>query len=216
MELWTQWTQLLETCLSLLVTQFGLSQALAIILLTLLARSLMMPVSLSAAYKMHLNKQRLERVQPELEALRRRYKDKPQVMAEKTLALYRKYDIRFMDRLSLMSAGAQTVFGIGVFQVLNRISLSSKFLWISNLAKPDLLLTVITGLLMLLGMALMPGATADASMLMMLAVSVVISVIAVAALPSALGIYWATSNAVTIIQSLALRGLIARHSRVKA
>jgi YidC/Oxa1 family membrane protein insertase len=63
---------------------------------------------------------------------------------------------------------------------------------------------------MMLGMALMPGATHDASMLPMLAIAVAVSVFAVAALPSALGIYWATSNAVTVLQTLALRVMLAR------
>lgn len=66
---------------------------------------------------------------------------------------------------------------------------------------------------MLAGMALMPGATQDTSMWLMMAVALLVSVIAVAALPSALGIYWATSNAVSLVQTLALRGLMFRSSR---
>jgi len=67
--------------------------------------------------------------------------------------------------------------------------------------------------IIVLGMALIPGTSTDPSMLPMLAIPVLISVIAVAALPSALGIYWATSNAVTVAQTLALRGLLARQRR---
>jgi membrane protein insertase Oxa1/YidC/SpoIIIJ len=42
----------------------------------------------------------------------------------------------------------------------------------------------------------------------------VISVIFIAAMPSALGIYWATSNVCTVLQTLALRGLLARQARL--
>jgi membrane protein insertase Oxa1/YidC/SpoIIIJ len=37
-----------------------------------------------------------------------------------------------------------------------------------------------------------------------------VSVLNTATLPSAIGLYWATSNALTVIQTLALRSLLAR------
>ncbi len=56
MELWTMWTHTLETGLGFFTTYFGLSEGIAIILLTLIARGAMMPVSLTAAYRMQKNK----------------------------------------------------------------------------------------------------------------------------------------------------------------
>jgi hypothetical protein len=50
MELWTMWTNILESALGFFITYFGFSDAVAIILLTLLARALMMPFSLTSAY----------------------------------------------------------------------------------------------------------------------------------------------------------------------
>lgn len=216
MELWTLWTHALEASLSLLAVHFGLSEALTIIVLTLIVRASLMPVSLTAAYRMQKNKEAMERIKPKIEELRNTLKDNPRELAAGTMALYRENGIVFIDKLSLLNVFAQGVFGLGVFQSLNRVMFSSRFLWISNLAKPDLWLTVVVTVLMLLGMLLMPGATSDTSMLIMLAVPVVVSVIAVAALPSALGIYWATSNAVTLVQTLALRGLMARRGRIAA
>lgn len=216
MELWSIWTHLLEANLGFLAAHFGFSEAVSIIVLTLIARAAMMPVSLAAAYRIQKNKEALERIKPALEELRQTFKDNPSELATRTMALYRKNGISFMDKVSLLNIGSQGVFGLGVFQVLNRMVFSSKFLWISNLAKPDFLLTVLVGALVLLSLVLMPGATADTSMLLMLAIPVLISVVAVAALPSALGIYWATSNAVTLVQTLALRGLLARQRHLAA
>lgn len=210
MELWTLWTHTLDAALALLAANFGLSEALTIILLTLMVRLSLLPVSLTSAYRMQRNKEAMERIKPQLETLRKALQDQPRELATQTLALYREHGIVFMDKLSLLNLVSQSVFGIGIFQSLSRTVFQSKFLWIASLAKPDLWLTVLVTVLMLLGMALMPGATHDTSMLLMLAVPVVVSVVAVAALPSALGIYWATSNAVTLLQTLALRGLLAR------
>lgn len=212
MELWTLWTHTLDAALALLAANFGLSEALTIILLTLMVRLSLLPVSLTSAYRMQRNKEAMERIKPQLEALRQTLQNQPRELAAQTLALYRQHGIVFMDKLSLLNLVSQSIFGIGLFQSLSRTAFQSKFLWIASLAKPDLWLTVLVTVLMLLGMALMPGATHDTSMLLMLALPVLLSVIAVAALPSALGIYWATSNAVTLLQTLALRALLARRT----
>lgn len=210
MELWTIWTHLLEAALGFLGAQLGFSEAVSIIVLTLIARGALMPVSLTAAYKAQKSKEAMERIKPALEALRATHKDNPSELAAQTMALYRQNGITFMDKVSVLNMGSQGIFGLGIFQVLKRTVFNSRFLWIPNLARPDLALTVLVGALMLLGTALMPGATGSTSMWLMIAVPVVISIIAVAALPSALGLYWATSNAVTVLQTLALRGLLAR------
>lgn len=216
MELWTMWTHALEAGIGLIVAQLGLSEALAIIVLTLIARAAMMPVSLASAYRMQINKQAVARLKPKLEALRERLKADPAELARQTMALYRDNGVRFVDKLALLNIGSQSVFGLGIFQALNRMSFHSKFLWIAHLAKPDLWLTLLVGALMLLGMALMPGALHETNMLLMLAVAVIVSVVAIAALPSALGLYWATSNAVTVLQTLLLRVLLARRSAASA
>lgn len=216
MELWTSWTQSLATILGYLASHFGLSEAMAIVVLTLIARIILMPVSLASAYRLQKNKDVIERLRPALEELRKQFKDDPAALAQKTMALYREQGVIFIDKVSLLNISSQGVFGLGMFQCIRRMAFSSKFLWIANLAKPDYWLTGLVAGLMLLGMILMPGASANSSLLLMYAISLVVSVVAIAASPSALGVYWATSNAVTAVQTLVLRGLLARRTRLSA
>lgn len=213
MELWTLWTHALQAALSGLGLYFGLSEAAAIVLLTLLVRVGLMPVSLPAAYRMQMNKEAMLRLKPQLDELRRTCKNDARERAARTMALYRDNGIAVVDKLTVLNLFTQGAFGLGLFHTLKRMVFSSKFLWIPDLAKPDLWLSVVVTALMLAGMALMPGATSDPSVLLMLMVAVVVSALAVAALPSAIGVYWATSNAVTLLQTLALRGLVARQRR---
>jgi len=126
------------------------------------------------------------------------------------MRLYREHQVRLLDRWAFANIGTQGVFGVGLFQTLSKAAFSSKFLWISNLGRPDLLLTVMVGALMLLGMALTPGATAEPSMLAVMVISVVVATVTILALPSAVGLYWATSNAVTVLQALLLRLVLQR------
>lgn len=213
MELLTAWTHLLDAGIGLIAAQLGLSEAVAIIVLTLIARAAMMPASLASAYRMQLNKDAVARLKPALEALRERLKADPAELARQTMALYREIGAQFIDKLSLLNIGSQSVFGPGIFHALNRMSFHTKFFGIANLAKPDPWLTLLVGAPMLLGMTLMPSVPHETNMLPMLAVAVIVSVVAIAALPSALGLYWAMSNAATVGQTLALRGLLARRQR---
>jgi YidC/Oxa1 family membrane protein insertase len=131
-------------------------------------------------------------------------------MATETMRLYRENKIRFMDRMSIMNIGLQSVFGLGFFHVLRKMGSASRFLWIGSIAKPDVALTVIIGVLMLLGSALMPGLRLEPSTILMILLPAVLGIIAVATLPSAVGLYWAASNGFTVLQTLALRGLLRR------
>jgi YidC/Oxa1 family membrane protein insertase len=213
MQIWHLWTSLLAQGLAFLGAHFGLSEAVAVVVLTLLIRLALMPLSLTAAWRAELKKQKMKLLKPELDALKEQHKNDAAQLTAATMALYREHGVTLLDRITLASMGSQSVFGLGLYRVLRDAGFSSKFLWIASLARPDVWLTVLVGALMLLGMALMPGAVgsgAEPSMLIMLGISVVVAVVTIAALPSAIGLYWAASNSVTLLQTLALRGLLRR------
>lgn len=77
MELWAMWTHLLEAGIGLLAARLGLSEAIAIIVLTLIARAAMLPVSLVSAYNMQVNKEAIARLKPALDPLRERLEGDP-------------------------------------------------------------------------------------------------------------------------------------------
>ncbi|NTW85226.1 MAG: membrane protein insertase YidC [Holophagaceae bacterium] len=210
MEIWSMWTQFLQASLGFLSAHFGLSEPVSIITLTVVARMALMPLSVAAVYRSQKSKEAMERLKPQLETLRETYKDDPSELAARTMALQRANGISFFGKVSVLNMGTQGIFGLGVFQGLKQTVFSSRFLWITTLAKPDVALTLLIGALMLLTPALMPGATANTSMLVMLAIPVLVSLFFIASLPSTIGLYWATSNALTLVQTLALRSLLAR------
>ncbi len=212
MSIWHDWTALLAHALDFFTTQFGVTEAMAIILLTLLVRAVLMPVTLTSALRMEANKQKMKLLKPELDALKLRYQHDPNKLAGETLQFYRDHKISLLDRLTIASLGTQSVFGIGLLQTLGKASFTSKFLWIANLGKPDVLLTVLVGAIMLLGMALAPGAFNEPSMLLIMCVAVLATAAGMLALPSAVGIYWATSSGVSVMQTLLLRHVVKRRA----
>ncbi|MDQ2076259.1 membrane protein insertase YidC [Marinimicrobium sp. ABcell2] len=211
MDIWTAWTALLEYGITLLSTQLGLSEALAIIAFTLLARLALMPLSFRAAYDTYQNQAAIRSAKPEIERLKEVYKDNPPELAKRTMALYKKRGIKFLGKSMVFNIGSQGVLGLGLFHTLKNMTFSSKFLWITNLAKPDVILALAVGALMFAGMLLMPGSAEQASLLIFL-IPVAISVFVLVSFPSAIGIYWAASNFATLGQSLYLRHVVKREA----
>ena len=212
MEIWSFWITFIANSIDYVSTYFGVSQAIAIILFTLLARLVLMPISLKSSYEMHKNKQALEKVRPEIEQLKQRYKNNPAEIRKRTLALYKQHKIKFLDRSSILNIVSQGSLGLGVFQTLKNATLSSKFIWITNITKPDLILAFIVGALTFMSMLMMPSIAEQQSVLLFL-IPAVISTIVLLSFPSALGLYWAASNVAAITQTLVLRTIIARQSK---
>jgi len=107
MGVWTLWTDGLANALEFLSTQSGLSQAWAIAILTIAARLAIMPVSIGATLRAGRNRERLEALKPELNALRDRLKDDPRALTQQTMALYRQNGICFLDRLTFANLVSQ-------------------------------------------------------------------------------------------------------------
>ncbi|CAN5235196.1 hypothetical protein BH09PSE6_BH09PSE6_01790 [soil metagenome] len=212
MELWHLWTSWLASGMAGLSAQFGLSEAMGIIAMTLLVRAGLMPFSLTAALRMEANKTRLKAIKPELDALKLRLKNRPAELGPAIARLYKAHGIRFFDRLALANIGSQSAFGIGIYQAIGKSGFGSPFLWIGTIARPDVWLTALVAVLMAIAMGIAPGAFAEPSMLVMMGVAVIIAVVSIAAMPSAVGLYWASSNVASVVQAVVLRGIVARRA----
>jgi YidC/Oxa1 family membrane protein insertase len=215
MEIWHLWTHAIAHVLGLATSQFGVSEAIAIIAVTLAARLAMFPLSFASAYKAQKNKVSMMRIKPQIEQLRERLKSDPAELARQTMTLYRDKGIHFFDKTTVLNMGTQSIVGLGFFQALKNISFNSKFLWITNIGKADIFLSIIVGALMFASMSLMPGAVEQSSLLLLL-IPVLISVFALISFPSAIGLYWATSNLVTVMQTLVLRWMMSRQTHLRA
>lgn len=212
MEFWTFWTEFLANSINYISVQFGLNEAISIILLTLFLRIILFPLSYSTAYNGYKNKTTMLKLKPELDHIKEKYKNNPSEIMQKTMSLYKKHKITLFPKSTIYNLVLQGAFGIGAFQAIRNMTLSSKFLWIANIAKPDILLAILVGILTFLSMSLMPG-SAEQNMTLIFMVASIISVVVLISFPSGVGLYWATSNLVAISQQLILRIVISRERR---
>jgi len=214
MNIWTLWLDTLGNALAFLSTDLALGAGVAVIGLTLLIRTVLLPITWSLAYRASIRQRQLAQLRPELERLKTVYKESPELLMQHTLALYRQRGLSFVDSRSLIGALVQMPLLLGMFQALrDGAGLASRFLWVTNLARPDVLLAVIAGLTTALLMNANPDLPENMRALLVI-VPAVITTVAALQFASALALYFATTNCFSAAQTMGLRFVIARRIRL--
>ncbi|MDP2741079.1 MAG: YidC/Oxa1 family membrane protein insertase [bacterium] len=194
---------------------------IAVILLTIIIRFILYPVSVKA-----LNSQRsIQKLQPKIQEIQKKYKDNKEQLAKETLELYRKEKINPFSGLFLaiiqlpILIALYTVFWKGLNPeelsvlykfVLNPGQINAVFLGIIDLSKPNFIFAVLAGVLQFFQTKMLtPPKTIekknepDFSQMMqkqMLYIFPVLTVIILLNLPSAIGLYWIVSGIFSIGQ----------------
>lgn len=184
----------------------------AIILLTILVRLLLYPLT----YKGFHSMQKLSQIRPKLEEIQKRYKDDPRRLQEELLKLYRTEKVNpFSGCLPLL---LQLPVFIALYQVL-LVSVELRHapfgLWIRDLSSPDTLFTLrpfglslpfrplplAMGITTYLQQKLSPSpATLDPAQRMIMNIMPVFLTIISYGFPSGLVLYWFISNLFSIAQ----------------
>ena len=116
-----------------LVKNYGV----AIIILTVILKALLAPLMMNSMK----NSQKMQTLQPKLKELQVKYKDKPEMLSQKTMELYRKAGVSPVSGCLPMLL--QMPFLFAMYQLLDRMFelKGASFLWIKDLAMPDALIT---------------------------------------------------------------------------
>lgn len=213
MEIWNQLLNFISESLSLLSTHFNGDQAMAIIAFTVIIRLVLMPIQIKSTIQMAKNKQALAKIKPELDQIKTKYRENPKAMFNHSNELYKKHDIRMFDRYSFANLFSQGVIGIAMFQTVKNFLLHSPFAWIANIAKPDVGLALVVGMLTYVATIVTPGMAEQGNTLLVL-LPAILSIVVVSTFPSALGLFWATSNLAAIMQSFIAKLLMKRKEQL--
>jgi YidC/Oxa1 family membrane protein insertase len=130
---WAKWVS--ELLLTVMITLHGWvkSYALAIIIMTIIIRSLLWPLQNAATKSMR----KMAKLSPIMNELREKYKDDPQRLNQETMKLYKEYGVNpFGGCLPML---VQIPIFFGFYGMLDKaIELrNSSFLWVRDLSQPD-------------------------------------------------------------------------------
>jgi YidC/Oxa1 family membrane protein insertase len=210
---WTMWLDVLRGLLDALSSGVGLGLGLAIITATLLLRAALLPISWSVAYRSCVRQKRLMRLQPQLQRLKEKHPDRPDLYMQQMMALYRKHDLTLVDGRSLLGALAQMPLLLGMFQVLRSVGEGTRFLWVQSLLRPDTWFAIIAGATTALMIMVNPDVPEHLRIIMIIVPSVIAIVVALK-FSSALAVYWTASNCFSALQTVILHAVVRR--RLKA
>jgi YidC/Oxa1 family membrane protein insertase len=212
MQLWNEWLDLIRWLVEAASVPTGLGLGLGIVAATLALRAALLPVSWTVAYRGQVRQRKLLRLKPDLERLKTLYAGDPELYTRRLLALPKKPGVALVDGTSLIAALAQWPVLLGMFQVLRASGAGARFLWVTSLARPDVVLAAVAAITTAAMGFFNPDIPEQLRWLMIVLPSVV-AFVAALHFCSALAIYWATSNCFTIAQMRAVRFVVERRVR---
>jgi YidC/Oxa1 family membrane protein insertase len=198
-------TETLIALLSSLTLHLGGSLGCAILALSFGVRVALMPLTLRLARRMLKNQEIALTLKPEIDALKKRFEKKPEKLFEEMQKVYRKHNYKPFDLPAVLASFAQLpIFGIVYNAIKTSVQSGPAFLWIRTLASPDFLLTF--AILALTGVsAYYAPSASEMAKTTLIYIQIAVTFFIVWKLAAGLGLYWAASGAVGLVQNLLLR-----------
>ncbi|HZZ19182.1 MAG TPA: YidC/Oxa1 family membrane protein insertase [Opitutaceae bacterium] len=198
-------TDFLVSLISFLDQVLGGSLGGAILLVSFSVRILLLPLSIRLARRARRNQALALSFQPEINAIKKKYENKPERVYEETMKVYKKHGYSPFDTVAMLGGFMQfPVFGLLYRSIKRALASSRPFLWIKSLSVPNVVLTLVILSLAGLTVYIAPSASEHVRA-MMVVVSIIITSLIVWKLAAGLGLYWVASNCVGLVQALWLR-----------
>ena len=154
---WNGFVGLLGFSLSTLANLYGGNLGLAIITLSLAVRLALLPLALRMARHSRVQQELLLEISADVGKLKKKYQSSPQELGVALSKLYNEHGVKPVDATNLLGMLVQALLGAGIYSAIRRgLGSGGHFLWIRNLAQPNLPLSIGTGVLTFLAALLGP------------------------------------------------------------
>ena len=180
----------------------------AIVITTLILKTVFLPLTLTASK----SAKRMQKIQPEMQALKEKFKDNPQKMQAETMELFKKHKVNPMG--GCLPILITIPFFFGFFQMLTSAAelRFQPFLWAHDLSGPDTvtyifslplnIMPLLMGITSIIQMRLTPQPTTDNMQAKMLKFMPYMFILFCYNYSCALAVYWTVGNIFTIGQQL--------------
>lgn len=210
MPIWLAFVDLIRSLLLSLAHTAGGSIGSAIFALSVIVRVIMLPLAIKVALRSRESAERLRALEPDLKRLREKHAKDPQRLWTETRALHQQHNIQAMPAIAKLSMAVQAPLGMAVYRVVaENATRAGRFLWMADLARPDVFITGIAATVASLAVLLAPSTPGSNSKVNAVLVAVV-TVAITWRLVAGVGLYWVGSSAVGVAQSLILRRIASR------
>ena len=208
MLLWSSFLELLRVVLFAFAHVCGGSLGGGIVILSLVVRLALLPLTLPLAVRAHEYAMAMRKLAPALESLRKKHRDDGLALALAERKLRAEHGLGLAPKGTLLGGLVQMPIGAGIYQtIVGSARRAARFLWIGDLSRPDALVASIAA--GLAGAAVAAGPSSTSSRLGA-AVAAGVTFLLAWKLSAGVGLYWVASNVVGVVQSLLVRRATAR------
>jgi YidC/Oxa1 family membrane protein insertase len=206
MFLWNQIVEVLRESIFAYAQACHGNLGYGIVAVTFLARLALFPVMLRIARASAAHQEVMARLQPELAALKLRFKGDAAKLNSEMQRLFQREGVSMIPLGGFLGSFAQVPVLLALYSsVRQAAAIGGRFLWIQNIALPDFGLTAVVAALGVAAAALGPQPSAAQNRTLMILLPSIITVIALSKMAAGVGIYWGVSSAVAVVQGAVTR-----------
>jgi YidC/Oxa1 family membrane protein insertase len=185
---------------------FGGSLGMGIIGLSVILRLALLPWGVKAARRSLAMRESLKALEPRLREIRTRYAGDPVKLRDQMVAEYRKAGVNPLRDSGFVLLLLQVPLGWAVYTVVRTgVGAGEAFLWIADLARPDIAISLVTGVLSVIMGLTMTATGGPVSPTAMSLVFGAASFLVVFHLSAGIALYWASTSSVAILQNVLVR-----------
>ncbi len=190
------------------------SWGLAIILLVVIVRLLLFPLT----YKGMVSMYKLKELAPKMKEIQLKYKNEPQKMQMHMMKLYKEHNANPLGGCLPLLIQIPIFYGIYKLLLYSIELKGAHFLWIKDLSEMDpyFILPILMGITMYIHQKLTPTNFQDKTQEKIFKFLPVIFTIMMATFPAGLVLYWTTNNILSILQQLIINKIMESKKKAKA
>jgi YidC/Oxa1 family membrane protein insertase len=198
--LWHQSVEILRQSIFAYAQACNGNLGAGILAVTFLARLALVPLGIRIAAAAAAQQSAMSRIQPELDALRKKHKDNPRRLAEETGRVMTREGVTPLSVVGCVVSLAQIPVFVALYSAVRQAAArGGRFLWIRDLAGPDWLVAIAATAFTVL--ATIAGAAPAQHRSLVLTVSAVATIAVLSKMAAGVGLYWALSSLLGAAQS---------------
>lgn len=176
-----------------------------ILVVTFLARLALLPQGVRFAKVAQAQQRAMQRIQPQLDALRIQHKGNPRRLAEETQRLMAREGVSAVSVGGCVGGLVQVPAFIALYAAVRQVAvIGGRFLWIPDIAKPDVPLAMLATAFTVAATA--SGATGPSSnRTLILFLSGFVTAVALSKMAAGVGLYWGLSSLFGAVQGFVVQ-----------
>ena len=205
MLIWNQFVVLLQALIFACSQACGGNIGTGIFLVTLLVRVTLLPLTIRLARISNAHQELMRKLKPELDSIRAKFKDKPQRLARETQRVFEREGASPVPYQGCLGSLAQLPIVLALFSAVRGCAAAGgRFFWVRNIAKPDVVLTVVVTAITFATTLLAANST-DQPKALTVAVPTILTFFVLFKISAGIGVYWGASSLVSLLQAAMLR-----------